>query len=94
MLVVAVIGSPKAGGRTRMAVDAVLHGAERGVGGHHDVDRGLPDRGGDLDEVPESRQLHRAVGHHPGLRGDVDGDDPYARTPAGGVLQGEPQRSL
>ena len=28
MLVVAVIGSPKAGGRTRVAVDAVLHGAE------------------------------------------------------------------
>jgi FMN reductase len=27
MLVVAVIGSPKAGGRTRVAVDAVLHGA-------------------------------------------------------------------
>ena len=28
MLVVAVIGSPKAGGRTRVAVDAVLRGAE------------------------------------------------------------------
>jgi FMN reductase len=27
VLVVAVIGSPKAGGRTRVAVDAVLHGA-------------------------------------------------------------------
>ena len=27
MLVVAVIGSPKAGGRTRVAVDALLHGA-------------------------------------------------------------------
>jgi len=27
MLLVAVIGSPKAGGRTRVAVDAVLHGA-------------------------------------------------------------------
>jgi FMN reductase len=27
MLVVAVVGSPKAGGRTRVAVDAVLHGA-------------------------------------------------------------------
>ena len=28
MLVVAVVGSPKAGGRTRVAVDAVLRGAE------------------------------------------------------------------
>ena len=27
MLVVAVVGSPRAGGRTRVAVDAVLHGA-------------------------------------------------------------------
>jgi FMN reductase len=30
MLVVAVVGSPKAGGRTRVAVDAVLHGAAQG----------------------------------------------------------------
>jgi FMN reductase len=31
MLVVAVIGSPKAGGRTRVAVDAVLRGAAEGA---------------------------------------------------------------
>ena len=33
MLVVAVVGSPKAGGRTRVAVDAVVHGAAEGGAG-------------------------------------------------------------
>jgi FMN reductase len=33
MLVVGVVGSPKAGGRTRVAVDAMLRGAAEGPGG-------------------------------------------------------------
>ena len=45
-------------------------------------------------ELVERRQRRQAVGDRPVLRGNVGGDDPHAHPTAGGIHQGEPQRSL